>query len=403
MKRIGIDARFMLRPLRGMPLYVLRICQNVPSLNKDLQFVYFINKRYEHNDTPENYLPRIQEIEEKYPNVKFVNYDDDAEVRWEQVYLPRLIKEHKIDLLHMPGNRICFFSGVPTIVTVHDVIEAKEFRWEYVKNSLFKELRPRMIIYHARMLTYVWVNYRIGFHRASHIITVSNYSAKEIGETLHIQIGKLTSIYHGLDSEFELTESVTDKNLSLKSRNFSLMLGGDSQHKNPEGAIASWAKVPKSIRLKYPLRIIGFNGNSQSPLLSAIYKFGLEDEVEIMGWVTQSEMIENFRSAAIFIYLSRYEGFGFPPLHAMASGTPVIASNCTSIPEVLGDVGFTFNPDDHDGVANGIEQVLNNPVLWQTQSSLGLVRAKKFSWHDSADKHFKLYMKMLEKNHGSSI
>lgn len=103
----------------------------------------------------------------------------------------------------------------------------------------------------------------------------------------------------------------------------------------------------------------------------------MQNEVQVKGWVTQEELIDSLRSAALFIYLSRYEGFGFPPLHAMASGTPVIASNCTSIPEVLSDVGFMYDPDDQDGVARGIAGILNDQVLWQQPSRRWYCQVKK--------------------------
>jgi len=403
MKRIGIDARFILLPLRGMPLYVTRLCQLLPALNRDYQFYLFINNGYEHNDKPENYKPRIDEIKANNPNVHFVNYDDDAEVKWEQVYLPRLLKKNKIDLLHMPGNRICFFPGVPTVVTVHDVIEFKRFNRAYLRDLIAKESSFSMISYFARMSAYVWGSYKFGFGRAAQVITVSEYSARDIVENLKISPSRVTAIHHGLDDEFVFDGSEADSNIERSSRNYVLMLGGDSPHKNPEGTIAAWAKVPEEIRRKYPLRVIGFCGNDQSPLLRALRMYGLENEVEIKGWVTQQELIDHLRSAALFIYLSRYEGFGFPPLHAMASGTPVIASNCTSIPEVLGDVGFMYDPDDHDGVASGIVNILNNQALWQLQSVAGIVRSKEFSWEESAINHLKVYESVLEKYCGFTI
>lgn len=403
MKRIGIDARFILLPLRGMPLYVTRICQLLPTLNRNYLFYLFINKGYEHNDKPEIYEPRTAEIEANNPNVKFVNVDDDADVKWEQVYLPRLIKKYKLDLLHMPGNRICFFPGVPTVITVHDVIEFNRLNRKYLREIITKESCLRIMCYIAKMSAYVWANYKFGFGRASRVITVSEYSARDIIDNLNISPSKVTAIHHGLDDEFIMDDADATSNIERGSRSFVLMLGGDSPHKNSEGAISAWSKVSEDIRRKHPLRIIGFCGNDQSPLLQSLRKYGLENDVEIKGWVSQQELVGHLRTAALFIYLSRYEGFGFPPLHAMASGTPVIASNCTSIPEVLGDVGFKYDPDDHDGVARGIEKVLNNHSLWNQQSAAGIARSKAFSWKESAIKHLKVYESVLERCCGSSV
>lgn len=402
-RHIAIDARCLLLPLRGIPLYVTRLCHYLPALDKRYLYFMFINKGFEHSDSPDTYQPRLDEILNKHDNVQIVNCDSDAEIMWEQVYLPRLIKEHKIDLLHMPGNRICFFPGVPTVVTIHDVIEFKRLKRVYLQDIITKESSLRMMSYIARTSAYVWANYKFGFGRAAQVITVSEYSSTDIIETLKISPSKVTTIHHGLDDEFVFGDAVAASHIECGSRDFVLMLGGDSPHKNPEGAISAWAKVPEEIRRKYPLRIIGFCGNDHSPLLQALRKYGLQNEVEIIGWVTQKELIDYLRSAALFIYLSRYEGFGFPPLHAMACGTPVIASNCTSIPEVLGDVGFKYDPDDHAGVAAGVEKILNDQTLWQQQSVAGIARSKSFSWEESAIKHLKVYESVMEKYCGSTI
>lgn len=399
MKTIGIDARYLLRPLRGMPLYVNRLCQLLPEIRPDYNFCYFINKGFEHNDSSSNYQSRLDDLM-SHVNVKIINYDSDAELMWEQFHLPRLLKKNKVDLLHMPGSRICFFPGIPVVATLHDVIEFKVFNREYIRGFISNLSNFRMFCYAARISAYVWTNYRYGFSRAAHIITVSKYSATDIIETLGIPSSKLTAIHHGLDDEFILGDTGYK---DQSSRHYVLMLGGDSPHKNPEGAISAWAKVPESTRRKYPLKIIGFCGNNESPLLNALREHGLQNEVEIIGWVTQDQLVNYLRSAALFIYFSRYEGFGFPPLHAMASGTPVIASNCTSIPEVLGDVGFKYSPDDHNGAARGIQQILNDPSLWHQQSTAGVSRAMSFSWRESAIQHLNVYVMVMERYYGSSF
>lgn len=389
-KTIGIDARFMLRPLRGIPLYVLRLCENLPALNREYQFVYFINKEFEHNDTPENYLPLIEAIEKENPNVIFVNYNDDAEIKWEQVYLPRLIKKHKVDLLHMPANRICFFPGVPTVVTVHDVMEYL-YLWKRFKKGASSASGVKMLFYLTKIVTYAFAIYKIGFHKAKQIITVSQYSADDIASKLKIKSKNIYPIHHGLDADY-----ICDNPKPLNDRSFTLMLGGDSDQKNPELAIRAWAQVEPSLRQKYPLKIVGFCGSNSSPLLIAIQESNLENQVEIKGWISQAEMVQHFNDAALFLFPSRYEGFGFPLLQAMACGTPVISTNKSSIPEVLGDVGFKYKPDDANGMAAAIRSLLTDTIEWQKQSDIGYQRSLSFRWEASAQKHLDLYEKIIQ-------
>jgi len=391
-KRIGIDARFILRPLRGIPLYVTRLCQHLPALNPSYLFYLFINRGFEHNDLSANYQARLESLE-KHNNIRIINMDDDAEIRWEQIYLPRLVKKYKIDLLHMPANRIYFKSNIPIVVTIHDIMEYFFLSKRY-SLKIWSKQKPRnlkMLLYLMRVKFYIQIIYSLGFKKAKKIITVSRHSANDIINVLGIIPKKVEAIYHGVDNEF-----LVNKVEEFKNRKYVLMLGGDSYQKNPEGAIAAWAKVSQKIKDKYFLKIIGFCGNEKSPLLEALRRHNLLDKVVIKGWLTQKELIENFRKAALFLYLSRYEGFGFPILQAMACGTPVISTNKASLPEVLGDVGFQFDPDNYQEIATAIEKVLTNNQLWDSQFTAGFERARAFTWQLSAQKHMHVYEDVLK-------
>jgi len=394
-KRIAIDARFILRPLRGMPLYVLKLCQNLPRLCGRYQFFLFINEAYEHNDSFENWRATLNTLR-LLENVRIVNMNSSGEVFWEQVLLPLMLRKFNIQLLHMPGNRTSFLSGVPTVVTVHDIIESISCE-KKLKDLAHDKRSLRKKLYSFRKLVYVWMNYNFFFKRSAAVITVSRYSAFQISEQLGIAGAKIIPIHHGVEADFANAPGETPAAAVDHVRNFVLMLGGDSPHKNPEGALAAWARVSASARSKYPLKIIGFCGDETSPLLDALRKHNLTNEVELKGWVSQEEMVSCMNQAALFLYLSRYEGFGFPLLHAMASGTPVISSNCTSIPEVLGDVGLKFDPDDYCGIAHGIETILNDREEWAHQSMKGMQRARSFDWTESALQHLRVYEQILER------
>ena len=390
MIRIGIDARFMLRQLRGMPLYVLRLCQNIPSINPEYQYFFFINKGFEHNDSPDVYLPRIKEIEKNHPNVTFVNYDHDGEVKWEQVILPRLLKKYNIDLLHMPGNRMCFRAGIPTVATLHDVMEYRFLLDQKYPLSWKENKSLRMFQYNLRRRLYAILTYRWGLSRANRIISVSNYSKNDIVDTIRINENNVSVIYHGVDDEY------LDNNIiRFEDRNYTLMLGGDSHQKNPETALACWSKVDPALRNKYPLKIIGFNGTAESPLSGALRKYQLDSDVEVLGWVKQEEIVRYFKYAALFLFPSRYEGFGFPLIQAMVSGTPVVSTNKSSIPEILDTVGFQSDPDDVSAMVDAVHKLLTDMELWKHQSHIGVERGRQFSWNNCAAKHLEIYNQFL--------
>lgn len=388
--KIGIDARFLLRPMRGMSLYVNRLCQLLPIYAKDINFIYFINQKFEHNDLKNNYLPILHDLKNN-SNVKIVNIDDDAEILWEQVYLPKALTKHKVDLIHMPTNRSCFIKKIPIVSTIHDVMEYN-FLKTNCYNFLFKDFELKFSIYKCRTLLYSFMMYKFLFNKNKGIITVSNNSSKDILRITNYDINKIKVIYHGLDIDFFISE---EKIKPFSQRKYILMLGGDNYYKNPEGSIKAWERLPNELKNKYPLKIIGFCGDTNSRLIDTLKKLDLLGTVEIEGWVDRKKLIEYFRNAVLFLYLSRYEGFGLPIIQSMASGTPVISSNTSSIPEILGKNIIGHDPEDHKKTSNYIELLLKDENIWRKQSEAGICRSKDFVWENSINEHIKFYKKII--------
>lgn len=383
---IGIDARFILRPLRGIPLYVLRLCEMLPKQYPNANFIYFINKNFEHNEAPAIYEKRIANLQ-LIKNVEIVNQNSDGEIYWEQIILPRLLEQYQVDVFHMPANRICFFTKTQIVTTIHDLME-----FQFLK-TMDINIRSgvRTYLYGIRIRAYIWLIYKIGLKYSKRIITVSNYSRKDIISFARANECQVLTIYHGLENDFKPL-----KKSGFSTRRYVLMLGGDSYHKNPEGSIHAYAKLSSSIQERYPLKILGFCGDKNSRLYMALENTGLLDKVSLKSWVSQSEVIQSFQTAAVFMYMSRSEGFGFPALQAMACGTPVITSNCASIPEVIGNTGFQFDPDDYGGIANKLALLLTDKINWEKQSKLGIERAQQFSWKKSIQAHMDVYLKVIQ-------
>ena len=385
---IGIDARFLLRPQRGMPHYVTQICRHMPALRPDGRFTLFINRAYEHNEAAAEYEERLEGVG-AHANVAIVNMDDDAEVRWEQVLLPRAVKERGVDLLHMPGNRTCFRAGVPVVPTVHDVMELRHLRREQAAPR-GAGLRARAYFWRRR--AYVWATYRLGFPRAAAIVTVSDSSKRELVDQLGISSDRVHTIHHGIEAHFRPLDGLE----TLATRTHSLMFGGDSYHKNPEGALRAWSNVPEDLRRRFPLKIIGFRRKQSSRLMNALEELGLQTQVSVSEWVDSEALVHAMQRAAILLFLSRGEGFGFPIVEAMACGTPVASSNIDALTEIAGGAAaVTVAPDDAASAAAGITRVLSSPEEWSRAAGKGLRRATAFSWAESAEKHLQVYERVL--------
>jgi glycosyltransferase involved in cell wall biosynthesis len=233
---------------------------------------------------------------------------------------------------------------------------------------------------------YIWLQYKSGLNRAKKIITVSNYSASDIVKSLNIPESRVEVIHHGSDGTF-----LNKPPVPFSGRQHVLVLGGDARHKNLEGAIRSWSLIPQDLKERFPLKIVGFSGTSNPQILEMLSDDKVKKHVAVSGWITEDELIKNFQIAAVFLYLSYFEGFGFPLLNAMEAGTPIVASNTTSIPEVLNEVGLQCAPDDHGQIARNITELLTNRALWEKQVVLGQDRVMEFPWRNSILKHVKVY------------
>lgn len=386
---IGVDARYLLRPLRGMPLYVHYLCEFLPRVGSEYDFIFFINKGYEHNVKETEIELILNKIKGKYTNVKFVNYDSSGEIFWEQVVLPLLVKKYKVNLLHMPGNRAPFICGVPVVTTLHDVMEFL-FLPTRLKYELRKAGNILDYIYIIRIFSYKYLMYKLFKIAARKIVTVSNHSKKDIQKTINFK-KEIDVIYHGLPAGFS-----TEKTVLREDRKYILMLGGDSEQKNPKLAIEAYSKINPILREKYPLRIVGFCGADDSIIMKTIKKCSIADNVIIKGWVDQEEIIYSFRNALVFLFPSKYEGFGFPLLQSMATGTPFVTTNTACMPEIAGSVGGKVSPDDTDGFEKAINQLVSDESNWSEQQKLGLKRVEMFSWESCVSNHLTTYESLLK-------
>lgn len=387
-KVIGIDARFLLRPLRGMPTYVYMLCKHLPLQFPDTNFVFFINKGFEHNDFEENYQPRIIEVS-RSPNVKLVNINDSGEIRWEQVYLPKALEAHNVDLLHMPGNRVCFFTKVKQVATFHDVME-----WKYLK--LFNNyghcssLREKQYVFRKRV--YSWLTYKFGLRFADHILTISQYSQQSICDVFTHTKSKTSYVYHGVPAGF----ASSDKLLGHDERSGVLMLGGDSVQKNPENMIRAWFALPEGVRKNHKLTIAGFTGGENSPISNTIKALGCENEVIVLGWITEAELVDLMSTCRVFLFASKEEGFGFPLIQAMSMGLPVVTSQADVLVEIGGEAVLSAPADSPKRLSECLTNLLVDNNAWEQSQLLGLQRAKMFTWKNSVASIKALYDETIE-------
>jgi len=231
--------------------------------------------------------------------------------------------------------------------------------------------------------------------RADQIIVISNSAGYALQRWFGIEPGRITTTYLAADARFRPRDAATLApalaGLGLTPAQYILSVGTLEPRKNLGTLFAAYAGLPARLRECYPLVVAGMSGWLTGQLLRSAEDMVKRREIRFLGYVPDALIPPLFAGAAVFSYPSRYEGFGLPVLEAMASGVPVITSNTTSLPEVVGDAGVMLDPDDVQGLTNRLQQMLEDRVAAATLGGLGLARAQTFSWARCADETLAVY------------
>jgi glycosyltransferase involved in cell wall biosynthesis len=297
-----------------------------------------------------------------YSGMKLIQEGASRHRIWQQVSLPSSLRRHKIDLFLAPENTAPFFlpSSVRLILVLHDTIMMQSFPQ--------RALKPRLIDSYLRKQIPASVS------RAEVILTVSEYSRSEILRAFpaaNVRVIPCT-----------IPETWFDPVPIEAREDFLLMITSSSPHKNAKGAITGYSQYArKAGKSAAPMKIVGLSRDADvyRPLLE---EHGVADLVSFMPFLTETELRSQYRRAGAAVVPSFAEGFGIPLLEAMATGTPVLASNATSLPEVGGAAPFYFDPRNPAEIGSAMDGVMTDPSRRRRMADLGVQRAKDF--HPSA-------------------
>jgi glycosyltransferase involved in cell wall biosynthesis len=289
--------------------------------------------------------------------------------------------KYNLDIVHSLNTGPSFFKlkKQKYVITVHDLIPL-----------VFPRTRPSKVF-----LIYKYLLPRT-LRKADKIIAVSNSTKLDLIKYFNIPAEKIEVIYEAADERFKLLSDGDIKAIKNKynlSFPFILYVSGLAPHKNLIALIKAFHKV-KLKGIDHKLVISGKKRWKYKEIFDSIDALHLQDDVVFTGYVPDDDLPGLYNAADLFVYPSLYEGFGLPPLEAMACGCPVIASNTSSIPEVVGDAGILFNPQDIDTLNNSICNVLKDNELRMNMSNKSLERAKIFSWDKCAVETFKIYLEV---------
>jgi len=299
-------------------------------------------------------------------------------IGWEQLVQPFVLWQEKIDLVHSLAFVTPLVSPCPSVITIYDLSFL-------IFSQSFKYLKR----------LYLTLLTRLSARKARRIITISESTKRDTVRLLGVSSKKVAVVYCGVDRAFrplpEREVASFRQKRGLPER-IILFVGTIEPRKNVARLVEAYSHL-KDGQVK--LVIGGARGWLYEEVFARVEELDLTGDVLFPGYIPPEELPLWYNAAELFVYPSLYEGFGLPPLEAMACGTPVITSNVSSLPEVVGEAGLTVDPMNSKGLAEAINQVLGDGALRQSMRERGLARASRFSWAKAARETVGVYRRAL--------
>jgi len=376
--RIGIDIRTLMdAQYSGVSEYTFNLIKEILRLDNHNEYRLFYNSFGDCLNIPEFKEKNVKLVKYNYPN-KILNY-----LFFKIFNYPKIDKELEVDIFFMPHiNFIGKSSASKSLVTIHDLSFLKYpefFSWR--KNFWHKMVNVKKLI-----------------KRFNIVIAVSENTKRDIIELCGVNENRVKVIYPGLNNEFINIEMASDKLAEIKTKyglsdKYILYLGTIEPRKNVDGIIKAFNQLRvNNLELRdYKLVIAGGKGWKSKNIYEEWEKSEFKNDIKFLGYIDDKEKIYLYKLASVFIYPSFYEGFGFPPLEAMASGVPVIASYAASLPEVAGGAALMVNPYNINDMTRALKEILTDQNLKNKLIEQGLEQVKKFSWKNTAREYLKIF------------
>lgn len=330
---------------------------------------------------------------------------------WTQARLSIEMLFQRPDLLFVPAHTLPLLRPKQTITTLHDVGFE---RFPELYNT--KPIGPKSAVISKPLDTLIrlfslgrYRNNELDYHRfsarfavthADHILTVSEFSKKEIQKFYHVPQEKISVVYHGYDRALYVPtqDSIERRNLLARygiHEPFVYFVGRLEKKKNIVGLVQAFHLFRQQHAKPCQLVLIGNTGYGWEEAATYIQDHHLSEWIVRPGYVPERDLSSIISAAGALVFLSFYEGFGMPLLHAMACGTPIVAGDAASIPEVVGDAALLCDPQKPHEAGNALLRLFREPELAETLRRKGIERAKNFTWEQAARQTYEVFQRFL--------
>jgi len=372
--RIGINAHLLAREesyrRAGVSRYIYNLLIHVLREDPEGDYTVFLNSRCALS------LPCSQK------RSRLPTYRPLVRIFWEQFLQPLALGAENIALLHSPVNVQPLFLPCKSVVTVTDLsfmVFPQSFR--------------------ASQRFYQHIFTRLSVRRASHVIAISASTAQDLTRFLGVPAERISVTLPGVDAAYRPVRDASTlsrfRHLHDLPEKFILFVGTLEPRKNLVTLLQAYAQFKRMTGSGYKLVLGGGRGWLYQPIFAAVEALGLQADVMFPGFIPEDELPLWYNAADVFVYPSLYEGFGLPPLEAMACGTPVVVSDVSSLPEVVGDAAVLVGPHEPDEWAAALSTLCDDADLRADLAARGLERAQQFSWTRMARETIQVYRHVL--------
>lgn len=368
--RIGVDVRLTYHQPAGITRYTNHLVRELAKLNRHDEFITFQHRRHR--------TPLVDQ-----PNFRRATLYSPVHTRLEQWLLPLELARFSLDLLHSTDFIPPLHAGIPTVITVHDLAF---LHWPHF-------LTKDSAAYYGQID-------RAAKH-AKHIIVPSESTKQDIIAQLGVAPNRVTVIYEAADETF-VPLPLLETRAEIQRRynlppSFILFVGTIEPRKNVDGLLRAY----RHLRTKYGVQdtalvIAGGKGWLADTIEQLVDELDLRRSTYFLGRVPDEDLHRLYVAARCHVHPAHYEGFGLPPLEAMACGTPTIVSNISSLPEVVGDAALLVNPNNWEEIAVALHRLLTDDDLHAELRQKGLERAHHFSWSLTAQRTLEVYRRVVE-------
>ena len=377
--RIAVNTRFLLsKGLTGFGVYTHEIMRRMVNAHSDDSFAFCFDRKFDGQFIYGNNVEGVS----LYPPARHVALF----MVWYQMRLKSFVNRWEADVLFSPDSFMPLGQKTPTVITVHDVAYKR-----------FPEMVPRLQKQYYEKFMPRFID------EAAHIITVSEFSKKEICHFFDVDPDKVSAIHNGVGPEFKPRSEEEKQGVRgrySEGKPFLLYVGAIHPRKNVATLIRAFELYKNETQSELQLVIAGQQNWHAEDVKQVFESSSYKDDIRFLGHVAAQDLPLLVGSARAMVYVSLYEGFGLPVVESLASGVPVIVSSSEStgavLTEVGGDAVIQVDPTDVSSIAGGISSIVEDQSLWESLATRSVIRAKEFNWNAASEKTYDILRRTAE-------